>query len=215
MKVPIRIVFAALIIAGALFSFAGCDKTHDVESETTTTASSPFQGTVVDLTNFVDRTDTANYWVTIDDIQYNTGDPYSKFVEKYEVLFNSPDEKIRPRTQTTLSFYKQSNRGRFIVEIHNPATSAKPRKECVISQITIDNEAAEKFDHHFISGIKVGISTSEDVRKVFGEPTQRSGVLWVYQCSMEDAVELFYKFQFDPITKVLTSCSVGYEALKI
>jgi len=197
MKVVTRLILAVLLLAGNIFSLAGC-------------------GTLVD------RTDKANYWVMIDGVQYNPGDPCSKFTEKFELMFDQATKEIQPNHGASASFYKKSNGGRLLTGLRNPDTATKPLDECIISAITIDKENAEKFTHHFIGGIKTKKSTTDDVRKVFGAPTHRTKkekgaepkLIWSYQCSVEDNVELFYAFGFDSKTEVLMECSIGLDKIR-
>jgi len=197
MKVPFRFILAALLMAGVILSFAGCDKKIDLHNK-------------------------ANYWVKIDGVQYKPGDPYSKFIEKFEEPHKSSKE-VKPEGKIDSIFEKQNSADylsiAFTAEFYNPTVSPKPMSECVLSSISIDGAYIEIFDHQFIGGIKVEESTTDDVKRIFGEPTSRlriEGKQWVwtyhhgvYNHSKEEDYDLIYEFTFSQETEILLFCRMS------
>jgi len=139
----------------------------------------PPAGLVTDLTN------SANYWVELDGTRFTPGMTVNEFITR-GLQVRDRDEETLNRTLaqsgllTGFTFAWQDGslwRTSMQVSIRNTGNEAIVARNARIGQMIIDEQTARAFnDIAFINGIRIGVTTPEDIRNMFGEPTDVTAI---------------------------------------
>ena len=139
----------------------------------------PPAGAASDLTN------SANYWVELDGTRFSTGMTVNEFLslglqarDRDEETLNRSIDPFGTLTGFTFAWHDGSIwRTSMQVIVRNTGNEAIPVRNARIGQMTIDEQTARAFsDIVFINGIRFGVTSQDDIRRMFGEPTDVTSV---------------------------------------
>lgn len=99
------------------------------------------------------------------------------FTPSNETELAALDETLEPYTYSKLIYHKKGD-AELSVAFYNFSENAVPIKECVMCAIVIDTEKPEEGltaeNITLPKGIQYGVSTLEDVKAAYGEPTMKT-----------------------------------------
>jgi len=150
-------------------------ETQTVILTTGTTQTQPPSESVTDLTN------PDNYWVELDGTRFATGMTASEFLAQ-GLQVRERDEEALDRSLASYGVLTGLNFAWFDGSIWRTSLQTNLRntgRESVIARnahvesMIVDEQTARAFDDVLlINGIRLGVSTPEDVKQMFGEPTE-------------------------------------------
>ena len=133
-----------------------------------------------------DLTNPANYWVYLNGTRFAPGMTFNQFIENGLQYRN--DNVLTTRIQPFGSFIYTFDlhdgniwRGVLPVIIRNTTSQSAFVPYALIQTITVDDQAQRMFqDIRLIHGIKLGVTTPEDIIGIFGEATETTeGSTWL------------------------------------
>ncbi|MCL2106162.1 MAG: hypothetical protein FWH26_03750 [Oscillospiraceae bacterium] len=234
MKRNLRIILAALLAAALLLAFAGCgaaeadptetsdaspsiQSSSEISPETSTEAvgeTAPPAGSD-DLVFPLDLTDISNFLMLVDGKKYTVGDPFSKFAADFELARLQADigETILDQDRKISVSFMKPGGGYVYASVINRDKEDKPVKDCNTASLSSDQFEVTKYDCSFVGGIIIGKTTMDEIKTLFGDPTQTfetdSTIRWDFSPKKDYAI-INYSVSFEKATGVLTKVDMQY-----